>query len=224
MKYAGTGCWCNCLITSIIQQDRFDSLTWVAVCRTLPLVRQFLRGVFWRRFRVRRMNRRQFIRSALGWSALSTCMVANGAAISLHCTPAPSFPVPLREGIWRSQKFPVGKHDYHVWLNVDRRVPLEELDCDLGTPRSGYQCNALPLLDLEWWIWDGTTLVKNWPAKPIKADAWSETSTSCLLGDFKGKRNGYFILELNVKKDAGRLKDLHPHVQIVKNPGYWCWL
>lgn len=170
------------------------------------------------------MTRRQFIRSALGWSALSNRMMANAAAISLRCTPAPSFPVPLSEGIWCSQAFPVGKHDYHVWLDVDRRMPLEELDCDLGPPRPGYQCNTPPLLDLDWRIWDGTTLVKNWPAKPIKAGAWSERSTSCLLGGFEGKRSGHFILELNVKKDAGRLRDLHPHVQIVKNPGYWCWL
>jgi hypothetical protein len=171
------------------------------------------------------MTRRQFIRRALGWSVLSNRMVANAAAISLHCTPAPSFPVPLNEGVWRSQEFPVGKHDYHVLLDVDRRMPLEELDCDLGpSPRPGYQCNTPPLLDLDWRIWDGMTLVKNWPAKPIRAGGWSNTSTSCFLGDFEGKRNGHFILELNVKKDAGRLKDLRPRVQIVKSPGYWCLL
>jgi len=170
------------------------------------------------------MTRRQFIQEALGWSALTHCMAANAAALSLRCTPAPSFPVPLSQGVWRSQKFPVGQHDYHVHLIVDRRMPLEELDCDLGPPRSGHQCNTPPLLDLEWRIFDGTTLVKNWSSKPIGADAWSESSTSCLLGDFEGKRNGHFTLELNVRKDAGRLKALHPRVQIVKNPGYWCWL
>lgn len=151
-------------------------------------------------------------------------MVANAGAISLHCTAAPSFPVPLSKGVWRSEEFPVGKHDYHVSLGVDRRMPLEELDCDLGPPSRGNQCKTPPLLDLEWRIWDGTMLVENWVANPIRADAWSDASTSCLLGGFEGKRNGHFILELNVKSDAGRLKDLHPRVQIVKNPGYWCWL
>jgi hypothetical protein len=170
------------------------------------------------------MTRRRFIRGALGWGALSNGMVANAAVISLHCTPAPSFPVPLSEGVWRSQEFPVGRHDYHVSLDVDRRMPLEELDCDLGPPRPGDRCKTPPLLDLEWRIWDGTTLVRNWAANPIRADAWGATSTSCLLGGFEGKRNGQFILELNVKRDAGRLKDLHPHVHIVKYPGYWCWL
>jgi hypothetical protein len=170
------------------------------------------------------MTRRQFIRGALGFGAASNCVLAHAAAVSLHCTPAPSFPVPLTQGVWHSQEFPVGKHDYHVWLNVDRRMPLDELDCELGPPRSGHQCSAPPLLDLEWRIWDGAMLVKNWPAKPIEAAAWSGASTSCFLGDFQGKRNGHFTLELNVKKDAGRLKDLHPRVQIVKNPGYWCWL
>jgi len=170
------------------------------------------------------MNRREFIQVALGWSALSNCMAATAADLSLHCTPAPSFPVPLSEGVWRSQEFPVGKHSYIVSLEFDRRVPIEELDCDLG-PRPLYdQCSTLPLLDLEWRIFDGTTLVEIWSEKPIRASAWSATSTSCVLGDFEGKRNGHFTLELNVKKDAGRLKDLHPRVQIVKNPGYWCWL
>src|SRR3954469_1870850 len=119
------------------------------------------------------MTRRQFIQTALGWSAFSNCMLANAEAISLHCTPAPSFPVPLTQGVWRSQEFPVGKHDYHVWLEVDRRMPLEELDCDLGPRGSGHSCGTPPLLDLEWKIWDGTTLVKSWPAKPIMAAAWS---------------------------------------------------
>lgn len=170
------------------------------------------------------MNRRQFIRNALGLGSLSNCIAAHAAAMSLHCTPAPSFSVPLTQGVWRSQEFPVGKHDYHLWLNVDRRMPLDQLDCDLGPPRPGHQCSTPPLLDLEWKIWDGKTPVKCWPFKPIRADAWSAESTSCLLGGFEGKRNGHFTLELNVMKDAGRLKDLHPRVQIVKNPGYWCWL
>jgi hypothetical protein len=170
------------------------------------------------------MNRREFFRNALCLGIFSDVMVANAAAVSLHCTPAPTFPVPLDPGVWRSAEFPVGKHDYHVFLDVDRRVPLDELDCDLGPPRPGHQCNKPPLLDLEWRIWDGATQVKNWPVIPIHAGAWSETSTSCLLGDFEGKRNGHFTLELNVRKDAGKLKDLHPRVQIVKNPGYWCWL
>ncbi|MGB6975777.1 MAG: hypothetical protein WBD67_13930 [Terracidiphilus sp.] len=170
------------------------------------------------------MNRRRFIRSALSLGALSNGVVAHAAAISLHCTPAPSFPVPLTEGVWRSQEFPVGKHDYNVSLSVDRILPLYELDCDLGPSSPWHQCSTPPLLDLEWKIWDGTTPVKNWSAKPIAADAWSKAATSCILGSFEGKRNGHYTLELNVKKDAGRLKDLHPRVQIVKNPGYWCWL
>ncbi len=170
------------------------------------------------------MTRRQFIRAALGWSTLSNCMAENAAAISLRCTPSPKFPVPLSKGVWRSQEFPVGKHDYQIWLDVDRRMPLEDLDCDLGPTRAENPCNTPPLLDLEWRIFDGTTVVKNYPAKPIRAAAWGEKSTSCILGGFEGKRNGHFTLELNVKRDGGRLKDLHPRVQIVKYPGYWCWL
>ena len=90
-------------------------------------------------------------------------------------------------------------------------MPLDTMDVDLG-------------LDLEWKIWDGTTPVKGWPAKPIKAAAWNSDTTSCFLGDFEGKFKGQFTLELNVKKDARSLRDLHPRVEIVKNPGYWCWL
>jgi hypothetical protein len=170
------------------------------------------------------MTRRQFIRTAIGFGLVSSSIVAHATAISLRCTPAPSFPVPLAEGVWHSGKFPVGKHHYNVWLEVDRRMPLDELDCDLGPPRSGHQCSTPPLLDLEWKIWDGTTSVKNWPAKPIEAAAWSAESTSCILGGFEGKRSGHFTLELIVRKDAGKLNDLHPRVQIVKNPSYWCWL
>jgi hypothetical protein len=169
-------------------------------------------------------TRRQFIRKALGLGAFSDCIVANASRISLNCTPAPSFTVPLTEGTWRSPVFPVGKHDYHVSLEVDRRIPIDQLDCDLGPPRHGHRCDTPPLLDLEWKVWDGATLVKRWSAEPIQASAWSEAKTSCMLGAFEGKRNGYFTLELNIKKDAGQLKELHPRIQIVKNPGYWCWL
>jgi hypothetical protein len=88
------------------------------------------------------------------------------------------------------------------------------LICTPTPPHPGHQCTTPPLLHLEWRILDGTTLVRNWAAKPIRADAWSEESTRCLLGDFEGRRNGHFTLELNVINDAGRLKDLHPRVQM----------
>jgi hypothetical protein len=45
-----------------------------------------------------------------------------------------------------------------------------------------------------------------------------------MLGHFEGKRNGMYTLEWNVKRDAGRLKDLNPQVYIVKSSGYWCWI
>jgi hypothetical protein len=127
-------------------------------------------------------------------------------------------------GIWHSQEFPVGIHAYNVSLLLDRSLALEELDCHLAPPRPGFECSTPPLLDLEWKIWDGTAPVKNWPANPIEAAGWGSKETSCFLGGFKGKPNGHFTLELNVKKDPGRVKDLHPRVEIVKNPGYWCWL
>jgi hypothetical protein len=170
------------------------------------------------------MTRRQFVRTALGIASVPNCIALRAAALSFHCTPAPTFPVPLTEGVWHSQEFPVGKHGYNIWLQVDRQMPLGDLDCDLGPALPGNQCGAPPLLDLEWKVWDGATLVKSWPAKPIRASAWGDSSTSCFLGGFVGRKNAYFTLEWNVRKDAGRLSDLHPRVEIVKNPGYWCWL
>lgn len=169
-------------------------------------------------------TRRQFIRQSLGWAAFSNCLTGPATAISLHCTPAPSFPVPLTTGVWLSPAFPVGKHAYNISLYVDRSLPLEQLDCDLGPPRPGNKCDTPPLLDLEWKVWNGTNLVTAYHVDPIRADSWSADATGCVLGGFEGKRNGHFTLELNVKTDAGRLKQLHPRVQIVKNPGYWCWL
>jgi len=147
------------------------------------------------------------------------------AANPLHCTPAPEFPVPLTTGVWRSAPFPVGKHAYNVHLEVDRRLPLKQLNCDLGPYTfADERCDTPPLLDIEWTIWDGDVMVKNWSQKPIQASAWAESQTSCYLGAFEGKRNGMFTLEWIVKKDAGSLKELHPRVLVVKNPGYWCWL
>jgi hypothetical protein len=157
----------------------------------------------------------------LGWSAFSTFTATTASAVSLHCTPAPTFPVPLNEGVWRSAEFPVGKHDYHVWLYADRHTSPIELDCDVKQP-PGHQCTPT-ILDLEWKIWNGTVLVKSWPFNPISAEGELQRTTY-FLGDFEGKRNGHFTLELNVRKDVGRLKDLNPRIQIVKNPGYWCWL
>jgi len=145
-------------------------------------------------------------------------------ADSLHCTPSPEFSVPLTAGDWHSAPFPVGKHDYHVWLYVDRTVPLDTLDCDLGPPRVGKHCDVSPLLDVEWQIWDGPNLVKSWPSIPIRADSWAQTETGCMLGNFRGRSNGTFSFAWNVKKDGGSLKALHPRIQIIKNPGYWCWL
>jgi hypothetical protein len=170
------------------------------------------------------LSRRDFLIQSMSTVAMTGLAASTSQAVSLHCTPAPTFPVPLDIGTWRSSEFPVGKHDYHVWFTVDRSLPLEQLDCDLGPAPADHRCYTLPLLDVDWKIWDGKTLVKSWHADPVKADAWAATATSCLLGDFEGRRNGMFTLEWNVKQDPGRLRDLHPRIEIVKNPGYWCWL
>lgn len=113
-------------------------------------------------------------------------------------------------GVRRSLEFPVGRHNYHLWLNVDRRLPLKQLDCELGPAHPGNQCDKPPLLDLEWNVWDGTAPVKGLIAKPIQAASWSESETGCLLGGFEGRRSGMFTLELTIKKDAGGLKEFHP--------------
>ena len=107
--------------------------------------------------------------------------------------------------------------------SMSTAAPTEK-QCNMGPPRPGNECSTPPLLDWSGEFVDETTLIKNWSAKPLGADSWSNTSTGCMLGGFEGKRNGHFTLELNVKKDAGNLKDLHPHCRILKNPGYWCWL
>lgn len=169
-------------------------------------------------------SRRRFFQQSLATITLSSFAAKDAAANPFHCTPAPEFPVPLTAGIWRSAPFPVGRHAYNISLIVDRRLPLEQLDCELGPPRPHEQCAAPPLLDVEWKIWDGDLPIRSFPEKPIQASAWATTETSCLLGGFEGRRNGMFTLEWNVKRDAGPLKELHPRVQIVKNPGYWCWL
>ncbi len=170
------------------------------------------------------MTRRQFISKSFGVGATVCCKVSANALSSLHCTPAPTFPVPLSKGTWRSAPFPVGKHDYHVWLKFDRNTPGGQLDCDLGPVSQSGVCTNSPLLKLEWMIWNTDVPVQSWPAKPIKAAAWSKDEIDCFLGDFEGIRNRMFTIELHVLQDPGYLKELHPRIEVVKNPGYWCWL
>ena len=108
------------------------------------------------------MNRRQFVRNFVGMTAFANCICAEAATMSL-CTPAPEFRVPLTQGVWRSQEFRVNKRYYNMWLwlKMDGRMPLEEVECQLGRPR-GHSCETSPLLDLEWKIWDRGTLVNSW--------------------------------------------------------------
>lgn len=169
-------------------------------------------------------SRREFLTRGLASFIITNLTAAKTMDASLRCTPEPKFPVPLTAGVWRSAPFPVGKHSYNIELTVDRRLPLSQLDCDLGPYTPYGHCDSPPLLDVEWKIWDGNVLIKSSNEKPIRASAWAEAETSCMLGGFESKRNGMFTLEWNVKRDAGRLKELHPRVLIVKNTGYWCWL
>ncbi len=170
-------------------------------------------------------TRRQFLQRTIGLGGTVASIGPYAFATSLHCTPAPKFPVPLTAGTWRSAPFPVGKHAYNIELDVDRGSrSLTQLDCDLGPYTPYGQCDSPPLLDVEWKIWDGDVPVKCWAERPLRASAWASTETSCMLGHFEGKRNGMYTLEWNVKRDAGRLKDLNPQVYIVKSSGYWCWI
>lgn len=146
------------------------------------------------------LTRRRFVAKSLSLGAVSTCLIEQASAGSLRCTPAPKFSVPLTAGVWRSVPFPVGKHDYHIELQVNRGGSTAQLDCALGPARQNEHCETAPLLDVEWRILDGSVPVKQWAKKPIQASAWGEAETSCFLGDFEGKRNGMFTLEWDVKK------------------------
>jgi hypothetical protein len=169
------------------------------------------------------MNRREFIRTAAAATLASNGIVLRAASLSLHCTPSPVFPVPLTEGAWRSQPFPVGAHDYNVLLHVDRPMSYGGSDCDLD-PRPEFRCDMPPRLDIDWKIWDGTTAVRNRTNTPIRPAAWGDHVVGFVFGGFQGRKNAHFTLEWNVRRDPGTLKDLNPRVQIVKYPGYWCWL
>jgi hypothetical protein len=170
------------------------------------------------------LSRRDFLIKSISTIGITGLGTSVAVAMSLHCTPTPIFPVPLDVGTWHSAPFPVGKHSYNISFTVDRTLPLEQLDCDLGPTSPFHRCYAPPLLDIDWKIWDGSDSVKTFRFDPVTASAWAADETTCMLGTFEGKRNGMFTLEWTVKKDPGRLRGLHPRIEVAKNPGYWCWL
>lgn len=126
-------------------------------------------------------------------------------------------PVSLAEGtIVRTPEFLVKNIEYHIDIRVNRGLPFGQLSCMIGGNRHPSHCAMFHwdnVIDTEWKVMDGDQVVAQGVAKGSDGDmAWSDSFMDRYLGEFVGKANKKYVVEVKFTKDGTALNKLNPRL------------
>jgi hypothetical protein len=126
-------------------------------------------------------------------------------------------PISLGVGTIRTPEFRVKSKPYDIDIRVQWNMPTDELQCKMGFQLSpGYPvCHAEPLIETEWRVWDGEKIVARGIDKG-KSEAFEAGACyfARTLGQFTGKANRKYVVEVKVTKDGTPLNATNPHLVV----------
>jgi hypothetical protein len=141
------------------------------------------------------------------------CFLCRKAALDM--------PISISVGVVKTPEFSVKRGNYEITIQVERRLPLGQLDCLMGTDMlsQASHCKKFDyeaLLEADWMVWDGDHVVAqgNVSGEHGKGSV-SDDTMDRYLGSFKGESNKKYVLEVKFKKDGTALNVTHPHLIVM---------
>jgi hypothetical protein len=153
-----------------------------------------------------------FAFASTAWAA-GRCFLCRNAAVNM--------PVSLAVGTVRTPEFPVKHEAYEISIQVERRIPLGELDCMMGVKFSWEhdhcaKFNFERLLDADWKVLDGDRIVAQGSVHGTDDNfGTSKEFLSRVLGTFVGEKDKKYVLEVKFTKDGTPLNVTNPHLIVM---------
>jgi hypothetical protein len=135
-----------------------------------------------------------------------------------------NIPVSLAVGHVRTPVFKVVKDRYIILIVTKKRLPFGEMCCKVGIstdPREKDVCNADPLIEAKWTVWNDQHIVAKGESKGFEGGFFSNTDMGRYLGDFYGEAGKKYFLDVEFTKDGTALAVTDPHLNVeISNASY----
>ena len=160
---------------------------------------------------------------ALRWPGviLGAALVIYGSAFTVlrwYDWTALSLPIDLKPGMTRSPEFRVDqKTSYLVELEVDRKIPFDELNCLLGESISQKPCAVKSVVDIQWVLMNGFKEIASGTSRNEKGGGYGPTITKT-LGRFEGSPRTPYVLQVTSLMDGSALTPAGPRIVVQVHP------
>jgi hypothetical protein len=118
----------------------------------------------------------------------------------------------------RSPEFRVDqKTSYLVELEVDRKIPFDELNCLLGESISQKPCAVKSVVDIQWVLMNGFKEIASGTSRNEKGGGYGPTITKT-LGRFEGSPRTPYVLQVTSLMDGSALTPAGPRIVVQVHP------
>ena len=122
------------------------------------------------------------------------------------------FEVDLKPGVITSTEFRVGmKAHYDITLEAERNLPVDEINGLLGIQRTVSNWSLEPVVDIEWTLKSGNSVVASGSSRDEKGGGWGR-GVFRTLGRFDGLPKTPYVLEINILRDGSALAPARPRI------------
>lgn len=166
---------------------------------------------------VKMTSRSRTLRVVCGILLVVTVTSAAWARPCFRCKHEPVvMPVSLAKGTTvRTTEFLVKNIEYHIDIRVKRGLPFGQLSCMIGGKGQPSHCAMFHwdnVIDAEWKVLDGEHIVAQGTTPGYGDMAWSSSDMDRYLGEFLGKANKKYVVEVKFTKDGTALNKLNPRL------------
>jgi hypothetical protein len=136
-----------------------------------------------------------------------------------------NMPLSLAIGTVRTPEFSMGSEWYDILIQVEKPLPLDQMECMLGVtlgPLDESGCSTDdPLLRADWAVWDGGRIVDKGSIPNRCACKFEDKYIYKLLGRFSEEAGKKYVVEVKFTKDGTRLNLAHPHLIVIQHKHMW---
>lgn len=123
------------------------------------------------------------------------------------------FAVDLKPGAITSPEFRVGmKGHYEIILEAECNLPLDELNCLLGSQTALYE-SSQSVVDMEWILTSGNSVVASGASRNEKGGGGGDRAFRT-LGWFDGLPRTPYVLKVNILRDGSALAPANPRIAV----------
>lgn len=128
-------------------------------------------------------------------------------------------PISLSAGRVRTAEFPVKTTNYSIMIQLQKTLPLREMECMLGSSmvRPPDCSSTPPALRADWTVWEGGHIIQRGTTRRDTACIFTKEEVFACVGAFSGKVGHSYIVQVHFTEDGTPLDITNPRLIVIKH-------